>query len=90
MKYFRSTPAVYASICAQLDEAYGYPNDAGTLRTLPLAETLPHDAQGRVYCNIPAYYCEYTLPSEMLPELLASGAVEEVSEAVFAALLPTP
>lgn len=88
MRYFRATPAVYASICAQLDEAYGYPNETGTLRTLPLAETLPHDAQGRVYCNIPAYYCEYILPSEMLPQLIGSGAVEEVTAAVYEALLP--
>ena len=89
MRYFRSTPAVYADICAQLDAAYGYPNQATkTLRTLPLAVDLPSDGQGRVYLAISAEYCEYILPGEMLPQLLASGAVEEVDAATYAALLP--
>jgi hypothetical protein len=89
MRYFRSTPAVYADICSQLDAAYGYPNEATkTLRALPLTETLPTDEQGRVYLAIQSEYCEYVLPSEMLPQLLASGAVEEVNEAAYRALLP--
>lgn len=89
MRYFRSTPAVYAAICSQLDAAYGYPNaETKTERTLPLAETLPADDQGRVYLAISAEYCDYILPSEMLPELLASGAVEEIDAAAYAAVLP--
>jgi hypothetical protein len=72
-----------------LDAAYGYPNQATkTLRTLPLAVDLPSDGQGRVYLAISAEYCEYILPGEMLPQLLASGAVEEVDAATYAALLP--
>jgi hypothetical protein len=89
MRYFRSTPAVYASICAQLDAAYGYPNaETKTERALPLAADLPTDAQGRVYLAISAEYCDYILPSEMLPQLLASGAVEELDAAAYAAVLP--
>lgn len=91
MRYFRSTPAVYASICSQLDAAYGYPNaETKTERTLPLATDLPTDAQGRVYLAIDAAYCDYVLPSQLLAELLASGQVEEVTEETFRALLPTP
>jgi hypothetical protein len=89
MRYFRSTPAVYASICAQLDAAYGYPNaETKTERSLLLVSDLPADAQGRVYLAISAAYCDYILPSEMLPQLLASGAVEEVTAAVYEALVP--
>lgn len=89
MRYFRSTPAVYASICQQLDAAYGYPNpDTLTLRTLPLADDLPTDSQGRLYLAISAEYCEYNLPSELLPQLIASGAVEELSAAEYEAVLP--
>ena len=89
MRYFRTTPAVYAGICSQLDAAYGYPNEATkTKRTLPLASDLPADGQGRVYLAVDAAYCEYILPVQMLPELLASGAVEEVDAATYAALLP--
>ena len=89
MRYFRSTPAVYTGICSQLDAAYGYPNaETKTERALPLVSDLPADAQGRVYLAISAAYCDYILPSEMLPQLLASGAVEEVTAAVYEALLP--
>lgn len=89
-RYFRSSPAVYAGICQQLDAAYGYPNaETKTLRTLPLASELPTDGQGRVYLAVSQEYCDYILPSEMLPEMLASGAVEEVDAAAYAAL-PQP
>ena len=89
MRYFRSTPAVYGSICSQLDAAYGYPNaETKTERALPLAADLPTDAQGRVYLAISAEYCDYILPSEMLPQLIASGAVEEVDAAAYTAVLP--
>jgi hypothetical protein len=89
MRYFRSTPAVYGAICAQLDAAYGYPNaETKTARTLPLAADLPSDGQGRVYLAIAADYCEYNLPSEMLPQLIASGAVEEIDAAAYLAVVP--
>ena len=89
MRYFRSTPAVYASICGQLDAAYGYPNaETKTERTLPLVDALPADGQGRVYLAISSEYCDYILPGQMLPDLIASGAVEEVDAATYAALLP--
>jgi hypothetical protein len=89
MRYFRSTPAVYVSICSQLDAAYGYPNaETKTERTLPLTADLPADGQGRVYLGVSAEYCDYILPGQMLPDLLASGAVEEITAAQYAAVLP--
>ena len=89
MRYFRSTPAVYTGVCSQLDAAYGYPNaETKTERALPLPEELPVDAQGRVYLAISQGYCDYILPSEMLPQLLASGVVEEVTAQQYAAVLP--
>lgn len=89
MRYFRSTAAVYASICAQLDAAYGYPNaETKTERALPLAETLPSDPQGRVYLAISSDYCEYVLPRELLPQLIAQGAVEEISAAEYEKQFP--
>jgi len=91
MRYFRSTAGVYGSVCSQLDAAYGYPSsETKTLRALPLADDLPTDDQGRVYLAISAEYCDFILPSQMLSELLASGAVEEVESAAYAALLQPP
>jgi hypothetical protein len=89
IRFFRSAPAIYADICAQLDAAYGYPNAATkTERSLPLAADLPSDGQGRVYLAISAEYCDYNLPSELLPQLIAAGLVEEITAAQYAAVLP--
>jgi hypothetical protein len=89
MRYFRAAPAVYVDICAQLDAAYGYPNpETKTLRSLPLAADLPSDDQGRVYLAVSAEYCEYNLPGELLPQLIAAGLVEELTAAQYAAVLP--
>jgi hypothetical protein len=89
MRYFRSTPAVYEAICSQLDAAYGYPNaTTKTERTLPAADKLASDSAGRVYLAISSDYCEFNLPSELLPQLIASGAVEEITANQYAAILP--
>lgn len=91
MRYFCALTAVYASICDQLDAAYGYPNaETKTERTLPLAADLPADGQGRVYLAVDAAYCDFILPGEMLPDLLASGAVEELTQAQYLAVAPWP
>jgi hypothetical protein len=90
MRCFRAAPAVYADICGQLDAAYGYPNQATkTLGTLPLASDLPSDGQGRVYLAVSAAYCDYNLPSELLPQLIAAGLVEEITAEQYAEVLPT-
>ena len=88
-RYFRSTPAIYTSICQQLDAAYGYPNaETKTQRTLPLVGELPSDSAGLVYLAISSEYCDYILPSQMLPQLMASGAVDEITAAEYQAALP--
>jgi len=89
-RHFRSAPDVYADICAQLDAEYGYPSAATkTLRTLPVASELPSDGGGRVYLSISAEYCDFVLPSQMLPALLASGVVEELTEQQWVAMFPS-
>ena len=89
MRYFRAASAVYAGICGQLDAAYGYPNAATkTLRSLPLTADLPSDGQGRVYLAVSAAYCDYNLPSELLPQLIAAGLVDEITAEQYAAVLP--
>lgn len=87
-RYFRSSQDVYAAISAQLDAAYGYPNAATkTQSALPPVSELPTDGQGRVYVAISAEYCDYVLPSQLLPELLQSGTVEEIGQAEYEAAL---
>lgn len=91
MRYFRAAKSVYADICAQLDQAYGYPNAVTlTQRTLPLAGDLPSDNQGRVYLAVDSAYCDYDIPSRLLSELIAAGLVDELTAAQYAAALPVP
>lgn len=91
VRYFRATPSVYQLVCEQLDTAYSYPNaDTKTLRTLPPADTLPADSSGRLYLAVSAEYCDFILPSQMLSQLLSSGAVDEIDEREYAAVVPSP
>jgi hypothetical protein len=90
-RFFRSNDAVYESIRAQLDAAYGYPSvETKTLTSITPAADAPHDSHGRVYLAISADYCDYNLPAELLPQLLAIGAVEEITEADYQAAIQTP
>jgi hypothetical protein len=89
IRYFRSSENVYESIRAQLDSAWSYPNaETKTITSITPAADAPHDDQGRVYLAVSAEYCDYNLPAEMLPQLLASGAVEEIGEAEYASAQP--
>jgi hypothetical protein len=91
MRYFRSAPAVYLFICQQLDAAYEYPNTATkTERALPVVGDLPADDQGRVYLAIAAEYCKYELPSRMLPQLISSGSIEEITAADYRSAVGPP
>jgi len=90
VRYFRAAPAVYLSICQQLDAAYGYPNTATkTERALPVVGDLPADDQGRVYLAISAEYCQYELPCQMLPQLIAGGAIDEIDAATYLQEVPS-
>ena len=88
-RYFRSTDEVLSLVNAQLDAAYGYPNEATRTNTaLPPVAECPHDSEGRVYLAVDGAYCDFILPSEMLPQLIDSGMVEEIDEAAYASILP--
>ena len=89
IRTFRATPAVAESVRAALDAAWNYPNaDTQTTTAFRPADKLPTDSQGRVYLRIANRYCEYEAVAAMLPDLLASGAVEEISEAEFRQVFP--
>jgi len=87
-RYFRSDVSIYEAIRLQLDAAWGHGPGTGTLTCYEPAATAPHDAQGRVLLAVHSEFCEYEAVAAMLPELLASGAVEEIGEATYRASLP--
>lgn len=91
LRYFRSTDAVYEQVRATLDAAWGFPNEeTKTVTSLEPAATSPRDGQGRVYAVISAEYCNYDLPRELLPQLIASGAIEEIDAAEYERRFPLP
>lgn len=87
-RYFRSTDEVYEAIRLQLDFAWGHGPGTGTVTCYEPAATAPHDDQGRVLLAVYAEFCEYEAVAAVLPELLTSGAVEEIDEATYRAQLP--
>lgn len=91
MRYFRAMPAVVEQIRAALDAAWGFPNAATKTDTaITPANKLPADEAGRVYMQMDAVYCEYELPAQLLPVLLAAGEVEELTRAAFFAAADQP
>ena len=89
MRYFRASLSVYEGIRAQLDAAYGYPNaDTKTVTAITPAEDAAKDENGRVLLLASDAECEFPVAAAMLPQLLASGAVEEIDAATYQAALP--
>lgn len=90
MRYFRSTDAVYEQVRDTLDTAWGKPNAQGSQTCIEPAATAPHDSAGRVVLAVHDEFCTYTVAVDLLPELLASGAVSEIDEATYRAAFPKP
>jgi hypothetical protein len=91
LRFFRSTDDVYESVRAQLDAAWGFPNEETKTQTSisPALES-PHDSLGRIYLVIAAEYCEYEAVLAALPSLIAGGFVEEIVEAEYVDHFPLP
>jgi hypothetical protein len=99
MRFFVTADVeLYEQVRAALDAAWGLPNSNGTVTCISPAAGVrvgeivliaaPRDAAGRVLLAVLDEWCEWPPADEMLPQLLASGAVEEISEADYWALLP--
>jgi hypothetical protein len=90
-RIFRATDAVLEQVRATLDAAWGYPKpETLTVTSLTPAAEAQHDSQGRAYVIVSAEYCEYEAVAAMLPSLLASGAVEELTPEQYLAVFPRP
>lgn len=90
-RFFRiASDAVYEQTRLHLDSVWGHGFGTGTLTCVEPAATAPRDTQGRVLLAVRAEFCEYEAVAAMLPQLLASGAVQEITEAEYRAALPQP
>lgn len=89
-RFFRADEATYETVRATLDAAWGLPNALGTQTCISPAAVAPHDTQGRVLVAVPVAFTTFTVADEMLPNLLAVGAVEEISEPQYRLVVDLP
>lgn len=91
VRYFRSFEAVYENVRAALDAAWGFPNaETKTETAIEPAATAARSSDGRVMLAISSEYCAYEPAATLLPQLLASGAVEEITVDEYQAAIQTP
>jgi hypothetical protein len=91
MKYFRCLAGdeAYEQVRMTLDAAWGHPNaETKTSTCFDPAEVAPRDLQERILLAVNDEFVAYPAAAEMLPELLASGAVEEITAEAYRSALP--
>lgn len=86
-RFFRSDETTYEAVRLSLDSQWGHPSNIATTCFEPAA-TAPKDSRGRVLLAVLPQFCELAAVAEALPQLLASGAVEEISQAEYVASIP--
>ena len=88
MRYFRTTSdAVYEQARLTLDAAWGH---VAPTTCIEPAATAPRDSQGRIVLAVNDEFCAYSVAAELLPQLLANGAVAEIDAATYMAAVNVP
>jgi hypothetical protein len=85
-RFFKSSSAVYAKVLETLDAAWGFPKLGFLHCFLPL-EYAPK-FNGFAFLAIQAEDAEMEPAGEMLAGLIASGDVQEVTQADYVAAMP--
>lgn len=88
-RFFRANENAYELARTALDAAWGLPSH-GQLTCIEPAATAPRGADGQVYLATWDTFCDYVAAAEMLPQLLSSGAVTEITEAEYRAAVESP
>lgn len=85
MRYFRTAdPDLYESTRLQLDAFWGHPTpDGKTVTCIDPVAVAARDGASRVLLAVRAEFVALEPAASLLPQLLASGAVEEISEAEY-------
>jgi hypothetical protein len=87
MRYFRAwSDAVYEQARLTLDAAWGFPSNNTRSCFSPASEGI-RDAHGRLLLAVENEFCEYTVAIDLLPQLLASGLVEEIDASIYQAAI---
>jgi len=90
MKFYRtSDAALYESIRLQLDAAWGHPKpDGSTVTCFDPAASAPRDSAGRLLLAVHDEFVTWEPAATLLPQLLASGSVEEIDDAAYKPMRP--
>lgn len=89
-RYYRTADeGLYEQVRLALDAAWGHPS-GNTVTCIDPAAVAPRDAQGRIVLAVKPEFVAYPAAAEMLPQLLASGAVTEITEAEYRAAARVP
>lgn len=90
MRFFRTADTdLYESIRLQLDAAWGHPTpDGRTVTCFDPAAVAPRDASGRLLLAVHDEFATWEPAAAMLPQLLASGAVEEIDASAYQPVEP--
>jgi len=86
MRFLKASPAVYESMRAEIDAAWGYPT-AHTQTCIPPASEQFKAADGDCVLGVKLEWTTWDPVATELPQLIASGLVEEISEAEYWAVV---
>lgn len=90
MRYFREERAgTYEEVRSLLDSAWGLPDDRGTVTCMSPATKALRDKNGKIVVPLKDMFCDWEPAASLLPQLLLSGDVTEITEADYVAALPT-
>lgn len=82
-QFFRTAePALYEQVRLALDATWGH---VPPTTCIDPAAVAPRDLQGRILLAVQPEFCAFDAVAAMLPQLLASGVVEQIDEATYQA-----
>lgn len=81
-RYFRADEATYEAVRQQLDAAWGLPSNGQQSCYAPPSSGV-RDTAGRMLLAVNEEFAAWEPAASLLPQLLASGAVEEIDEATY-------
>lgn len=85
-RFFAAPEEAYEMVRTTLDSSWSLPNEKGTHTCIrPASDNPPRDAHGRIMVCVHSDWCNWEPAASMLPQLILSGLVEEITEAEYRA-----
>ncbi len=91
MRYFREeTPGVYEQVRTTLNAAWNLPDGSGTDTCMRHEADALRDGDGRIVVALKDFLCDWEPAASMLPQLIGSGAVSEITPEDYQAAVLRP